>query len=379
MNRHSWTATAPICLSILVAGAWLANAGSLTPPPGPISPTMKDLDTVEPRIALRFADLPITITSPGSYYLAEDIAGPPGGITIDASNVTLDLNGFTLDGAGFPADGIEVLALGYTGISIFNGTVTGWGGVGIDAGFTDHCRFANLRLAANAGEGLIAGIAASIVNCTANGNGAFGFITGSSCTFQGCAAIGNAFDGYFLGANCTLRGCTAESNFTGFLDVGGGGSTFENCTASFNDVGFLLTAGSEARGCTAAGNFTTGFFAMDSSSIIHCQATGNGFDGIYLSVNCHAVGNRCGGNGAAGIVADATGNRIEQNTVTTNDVGIATTPAAAGNVILKNAATANVTADYDILGADAFGPIVPVAGAGDLTGIADHPWTNFAY
>lgn len=45
-----------VCACILLAGAWLASAGDLTPPAGPVAPTHKTLTEVEPRIAVNAAN-----------------------------------------------------------------------------------------------------------------------------------------------------------------------------------------------------------------------------------------------------------------------------------------------------------------------------------
>ena len=112
-RRTTMTALAMLAGIVLAAGsAW---AGNLTPPGAPGS-TMKTLTEVhdraqaaqtaaetagtkadaaktaaeaaEPRTAITGA---VTITQPGSYYLAGNITGK---ITIQANNVTLDLMGF---------------------------------------------------------------------------------------------------------------------------------------------------------------------------------------------------------------------------------------------------------------------------------------------
>ena len=42
-------------------------------PSGAPGPTMKTLEEVEPRIAIHTSDLPLIISEPNSYYLAENI------------------------------------------------------------------------------------------------------------------------------------------------------------------------------------------------------------------------------------------------------------------------------------------------------------------
>ena len=92
--------------------------------------------------------------------------------------------------------------------------------------------------------------------------------------------------------------------------------------------------------------------------------------------------NTCDGNGfeegdGAGIrvISDC---RVESNNVTNNDRGIDVD--LLGNLIIKNTSSANTT-NYDILGGNSFGPIVNVAGVGDISGTAnaDHPWANFEH
>src|SRR5438034_11001068 len=106
MKKQFLLVTLPVCFAILLAVSWLGFAGSLTPPAGPITGTMKSITEVEPRIAINATNTPgdtnslFKITQPGSYYLTGNIAGVASkhGIEIVASGVTLDLNGFDLVG-----------------------------------------------------------------------------------------------------------------------------------------------------------------------------------------------------------------------------------------------------------------------------------------
>jgi hypothetical protein len=118
----------------------MAQGGDLNPPPGPISPTMKPLDQIEPRIVVNSANTPgnatatFRITQPGSYYLTGNITGESGknGIEIVASGVTLDLMGFDLAGVPGSLDGIRTAVNNLLNISILNGSVRNWGGEGIN-------------------------------------------------------------------------------------------------------------------------------------------------------------------------------------------------------------------------------------------------------
>ncbi len=46
MPKQAIWVTLPICVAIVIAGAWLARAGDLNPPAGPVAPTMKTLSEI---------------------------------------------------------------------------------------------------------------------------------------------------------------------------------------------------------------------------------------------------------------------------------------------------------------------------------------------
>jgi len=51
MRNQFWSTTLPVCVAIVVIGGWLATAGTLTPPAGPVAPTMKTLDEISAQIS----------------------------------------------------------------------------------------------------------------------------------------------------------------------------------------------------------------------------------------------------------------------------------------------------------------------------------------
>ncbi|MFT7723950.1 MAG: hypothetical protein QM788_14160 [Roseateles sp.] len=187
---------------------------------------------------------PITISQPGSYKLTGNLTVPANvkGIHITANNVTLDLNGFTVSGPSTctrddqsrfvscthdnpQASGIDAYMA--TGTAVRNGTVKGFGGIGLAAG--DHARIDNLRLTenklglssiglmsagpiisntvadTNAGYGMnmIVGV---ITNSRVFGNGGDGFVGSSGVTVSVSQAL--------LNRGVGLKGVAVRGSYT---------------------------------------------------------------------------------------------------------------------------------------------------------------------
>jgi hypothetical protein len=116
--------------------------------------------------------LPYSISSPGSYYVSDNLLGPVG-INISSSHVTVDLNGYALKGTpGNTSEGIEV-TLAATNITIRNGSVVNWGKEGIKAVLAASSNFSHLQILSNAYDGIATGnnnllsfVAAAIMDLT---------------------------------------------------------------------------------------------------------------------------------------------------------------------------------------------------------------------
>ena len=168
----------------------LFSQGTLAPP-GPPAPIMKTLQQVEPRVPIE--SLPYTIGTPGSYYLTDNLSGSAG-IVIKADNVTIDLRGFALLGTGSASGGIEVVA-NVSGLSVYNGTISGWNGNGIEASMASDSQFSKLRLSSNTGSGVTAGKGCSISDCVVASNGRPGIEVDSSCYVNGNTCRANSGSG----------------------------------------------------------------------------------------------------------------------------------------------------------------------------------------
>ncbi len=116
MGRLRITVLVP---SVTIAGVCIGIvlAGPLNPPAGPVAPTYKTLNDVEPRIAVNATNTPGHISSTfriaqaGSYYLTGNVIAPIGHsavIEVASSGVTLDLGGFLISGGGTAQNAVRV-------------------------------------------------------------------------------------------------------------------------------------------------------------------------------------------------------------------------------------------------------------------------------
>jgi hypothetical protein len=323
MKKAVWISALLVAFAV---PAWLAVAGDLDPAEGP-APTMKTLEVIEARTPIRAADLPLTISQPGSYYLAEDIATSGAGIIIDSDHVTIDLNGFALSAELGDCIGINWVK---DNVTVKNGFVVGCGATGV-----------NLNAATN-----------SIVD--------------------GVHASDNALYGIRVGPNSVVVNSVAKSNGSTGITARGG-SIVRNCVATQNTgEGISGYEGAALLGCVAADNTLDGIVGAESR-IEDCSTYRNGGDGIEVKGDCYAARNLSDGNGGAGIRATITDNRIESNSVTDNVTGISV--VQIGNVVLKNTASGNTT-NYAIIGGNAVGEILNAAGS---TITSANPWANLEF
>lgn len=403
-------------IAILATSAF---AGPLEPPVGPVAPSMKTLDEVEPRIAVNAINTPgdadslFRITQSGSYYLTGNISGVAGkhGIELAASGITLDLNGFTLKGVPGSLDGVSVQSFDGQGVAIRNGSIRSWGDSGIEfenlAGHPSAGTISDIDASLNTGAGIITSSNARVERCTANENTGTGIsviahcvivdcvatlndtdgiTTNTGCTVSGSTASNNIGRGFSLGIGSTITGCVSDGNTTGFRSQA---STYLNCNATNNNSdGFELLEGNTLRGCLAYRNAGNGFLASSANAIIDCSATSNELDGISVATNSVLRGNKCHQNGTsnsnAGIRATGADNRIEDNHCTDNRRGFAI--VSGENFVARNTCSGSTIVNWDVAAGNACLIIsaTPTPGAvfGDSGGTSPgstNPNANYTY
>ncbi len=358
------TALTVAAFSIAIASP-ASFAGELAPPAGPVSPTMKDLEDVEPRVPIRndFDTLtPIVISQPGSYYLAEDILGFPNqhGIEITSGDVTLDMRGFRILGNTEVGsdDGIHI-TIGLRNVSIFGGSIIAFFGDGIEGFGTFNTRVNDVYCAFNGSAGISTGEGSVIRGCVTANNGSTGIVSNDSSTVVECSSVGNGGIGIVTSTGSTVASCAAYLNDS---DGFAGSGSFLNCASYENGKG---------------GGQGSGFRVSNGSVIMGCSSRAHTNHGIELSIGiggCLVLSNQCRDNAGAGVFVGLNDNRIEANNVIGNNIGIDVN--SSQNLIISNSARDNTTSDFDINVNNARGQVLIVTNSVITSG---NPWANLVY
>lgn len=357
-------------ITILVTAAIVTSAaalaGPLTPPAGPVSPTMKTLHEVEPRIPIGPDTTPgdannlYIIDQPGSYYLTGniDVNTPINGVRIAAANVTLDLNGFEVNGNDVGLIGID--DVGGHSTTIRNGSINRWAERGIYALQRVNCVYEDLSI---------------------NWMGEFAIWTGSQGVIRRCrfSNIGGDLFGYAVWGDQSVT--VQESVFHNIM--GRAIQLGDNATIVRNKFAFCITAvwtnihavveDNRVYAITQIGGVG---IRVSSWSVVRNNVVQDGADGatgIRLGLRGRATGNlvKFFQTGYSGTFDSNTAAYVADNIASDCVNGFSITSGQA--VVVRNTAF-NCTVGFS-LGLSAHGPIVDTNGV--ITN--ENPQANFDF
>jgi parallel beta-helix repeat protein len=400
-NNVAWILAGTMALLLAASWSGIAFGGPLDPPGAP-APSMKTLQEVEPRTPI--SSIPLTITTPGSYYLTGNLATTGTlGIRIAADDVTLDLSGFTLSTTSTAlvlANG-AISSSGQSRLAIRNGRITGFAlGINLSSGghdvVIDQIQAEGPSIPGGASTGMFVAPTESLIsNCVVRGY-PVGITTAGNAQITGCTATNNATWGFLLGSSNIIRDCVSSANGNGISIVDS--STVDNCVVTGNTgvgitagltshmsgntvsgntgVGITAGAGAQISGNTVSSNTGIGIQVASGSTVENCSVVSNGNNGIVATGRVLVTNNHVQNNAQAGIVFFGAG-KIEGNEVSDNLAGgIAAGFGSHGSIVVKNTASGN-GATYgnfqfnDLFSSVSYGPLDP--------GAADGAWANIAY
>jgi parallel beta-helix repeat protein len=318
---------------------------------------------------------PFMIGAPGSYVLTGNLtSGGPTALVIAAPNVVLDLNGFWIDGAGAAGPGIATLPVG-VGLTVRNGTISGFGGPGILAG--PDFKLLDTVIVGN-GVGVAGASDCLVVENLIQANLAAGLVA-RRCKIENNVITDNGDTGIAGDQNVIVHNVIAANGLAG---AGGGVFSFSGSTVQENQIignlgfGVSDTPGAPpgpvyappavpfpvppfpgliphvvSRNVIDGSTGGIGIYIATGATITDNTVTNNFMDGIVCGAACTLRGNIVSNNNAGlasnGGITVGPGSAVNGNSVSANTgIGAVLDPSAG---YTHNTFSANTIQDMSVV------------------------------
>jgi hypothetical protein len=244
------------------------------------------------RLGTAITTLPIAITSPGLYYLTNNLTSSGTNnyaITVNADDVTIDLNGFCLTGPGKGSGTLNsgiVVAATRTNVEIRNGSIKAFGLDGIQsAPDCTSIRVVGVRVRDTGHYGInLDGSGNLVMDCAAK-NSETGIYVGTSSLVKGSQVVENSYYGIFLNVASTAVGNTVRGGTYGIVANPGSSVTDNTVSGNSQDGINTFTA------CTITRNTAYNNTGWGIHTLTYCTITNNTTDGLTHGTNCTLADN----------------------------------------------------------------------------------------
>jgi hypothetical protein len=200
----------------------------------------------------------MAITQPGSYIVFNNIQATGDCLVVQSDFVTIDLSGFAISGNGTGAGVVEHLAVGRRGITIRNGTITGFASA-IQLGNSTAVTVERIHATANTFAGVIAGDTSDVSNCKIIGNGSGNAINlGQRALVSGNIVNDNQGTGIFVGLGSNVIGNAVGRNQTG-ISTAEGALVVNNVSRNNRSYGISMDCPGAAIANTTSNNLGDNF------------------------------------------------------------------------------------------------------------------------
>ena len=215
---------------------------------------------------------PVTISASGSYAFAGNLQVPAGknGIVVAADNVTIELAGFRLAGGTLAAGGIVEGGANRSGITIRNGTITGFKQDAV-RGTGSYWTVEDMRIVFNGGHGVSAGHMLQLRDSTLWINKLNGIVAFNWASILDSTIVGSGGNGVVCDNHCLVKGNLISQN--GHTASGGVGVSANLGTVLGNTI-------SGNQGFGISGSFT----GYGNNTLVTNNSTGGGkqvSDGLF--------------------------------------------------------------------------------------------------